>query len=220
MKNEILSEMVTLRQLFDGRYVKYVKEYFAKSDDSGGHFVVFNKEGNKYFSELENLIAEYESKTIGDIIPDNSGKKEKKEEICEVEYKCYKSQKILIKIDDKWLVNQRFIDYAESKMFEKGNELGELKAAINLIEKMQKNRQPLIMSGVEKASSESDSFKLHEILRNNQNSSVFKYLLQRQLSGIVSETAILQTIKLMTDKSDTAVNNFNQHTVLNQFKGT
>jgi len=47
MTNEILSELVTLRQLYEGGYVQqhYVESYF----------VIFNDEGNRLFDQLTNL---------------------------------------------------------------------------------------------------------------------------------------------------------------------
>lgn len=112
MKKEILSEMVTLRQIFEGRYVKYVEQYCVE-----GCFVIFNNEGNKRFAKLKRLIEEYTNKTIKDVIL-------KDETLIDSQKSIFIS--CILNNDKKaiqrnsegfWMIHQVFIDYAYSLIY-------------------------------------------------------------------------------------------------------
>lgn len=177
MKKEILNEIVSLYKLFEGRYVKYVEQYYVE-----GCFVIFNNEGNKRFAKLKRLIEEYINKTIEDVIL--------KDEILIASENSFHISCILNN-DDKvikrnsegfWMIHQVFIDYAYSLILY--NQPKELGKALDIIEEMQKYHDQLDLLECANSYPESECAELLQILRNNQNSSVFKYLLQRHCPNL------------------------------------
>jgi hypothetical protein len=120
MKKEILSELVALRQLYEGGYVQqhYVESYF----------VIFNDEGNGLFEQLTNL-KKFKEKELQLVYESFGFANNTPKEY----YGLYKEQTALkstSSVNGKWMVNQVLIDYAYSFIYEKyvNNIENELKA--------------------------------------------------------------------------------------------
>jgi hypothetical protein len=173
MKKEILSELVALRQLYEGGYVQqhYVESYF----------VIFNDEGNGLFEQLTNL-KKFKEKELQLVYESFGFANNTPKEY----YGLYKEQTALkstSSVNGKWMVNQVLIDYAYSFIYEKyvnniENELKALKETSEFV----KSQNDIDNFYLYKNVNGKNESNLNEIIDRNKHKPGFEYLLSNMIT--------------------------------------